>query len=167
MFISERLADDHVLAKFDCGNDHLNDWLQDAALQQQAAAYSSTFVWCDGTLEVLGYFAISSQSVVADSLPKKVVGKNLAAVPAALIGKLALDRSLQRQEEEFGGHLLVDAERRICRAGAEGPAVRVVLVDAIDERAFRFYKKYGYNPVAPDSMRLYRKISAIRADLDL
>ena len=143
----------------------MNRWLKNAALQQQSAGYSSSFVWTHDSPHVLAYYAIIGQSVTSDSLPNAVTGTNLADVPAALIGKLAVDLSLQ--DDGNGGHLLVDAERRIWKSAQEGPGLRVVLVDAIDDAAEGFYEHFGYKPTGTIERRFYRKLSAIARDLNL
>jgi hypothetical protein len=53
-----------------------------------------------------------------------------------LIRSVALDRRLQGRG--LGGALLADALTRILTATAAGPAVRLVVVDAIDDDAAAF-----------------------------
>jgi GNAT superfamily N-acetyltransferase len=75
-------------------------------------------------------------------------------VPAALIGKLALDQSLQSRG--FGGALLVDALERILSASHSGPAVKLVIVHAYSDHARRMYHGYGFSdiPSSPNAMAL-------------
>jgi predicted N-acetyltransferase YhbS len=63
-------------------------------------------------------------------------------VPAALLGKLALDRSLQGQR--LGDVLLADALERIIAASEAGPAVRAIVVDAATDRGRALYSRFGF-----------------------
>jgi len=45
-------------------------------------------------------------------------------------------------------------------------AARLLVVEAIDDRAIKFYENFGFVRTAPDSNRLVRKISDIAADFD-
>ncbi len=65
-------------------------------------------------------------------------------VPAALIAKLALDRSLHGNQ--LGGVLLADAMERIIAAGEAGPAVRAIVVDASTDAGRSLYARFGFVP---------------------
>jgi GNAT superfamily N-acetyltransferase len=69
-------------------------------------------------------------------------------VPVMVIGRLAIDRSIQGQG--IGPALLRDAVLRTLQA-AEIAGIRAILVHAISERAKRFYEKWGFtsSPVEP------------------
>ena len=85
-------------------------------------------------------------------------------IPAVLLGKLALDRSLHGRG--LGGQLLFDAYQRVLSA-TRTVAARYLAVDAIDTAAVGFYEHYGFirAPVEP-LMRLVRPIRDIQADID-
>jgi GNAT superfamily N-acetyltransferase len=81
------------------------------------------------------------------------------AVPVVLLGRLAVDRTVQGQG--LGAHLLIDALRRTeCLAEAVG--IRAVEVDAIDDAARRFYLKFGFGPLADDPNHLFLPLHVIR-----
>jgi len=63
-------------------------------------------------------------------------------VPAALVGKLALDRSLHGQR--LGEVLLADALIRVIEASQSGPAVRAIVVDAATDRGRALYTRFGF-----------------------
>lgn len=84
-------------------------------------------------------------------------------VPVALLGRLAVDRSVPGQG--WGAFMLVDALRRI-ESVAEQIGIRAVEVDAIDEAAKAFYLKYGFVPLTDDVRHLFLPIDIVRK-LDL
>jgi hypothetical protein len=69
--------------------------------------------------------------------------------------------SLQGQGQ--GGILLADAVERIVVA-TRTVAARIVVVDALHERAVTFYEHCGFNPI-PGTLRLVKKVSDVAAAL--
>ncbi len=63
----------------------------------------------------------------------------------------------------LGGQLLIDALETVT-AAANVAGGRLVVVDAIDERAHGFYARYGFTPIA-GSMRLFARIDAVSASI--
>ena len=84
------------------------------------------------------------------------------SIPAVLLARLALGASLHG--EGLGGELLWDALSRAA-AAADIAAARVVVVDAIDDRAARFYAHHGFVAVPENPNRLVQKMSDIHAAL--
>jgi len=85
-----------------------------------------------------------------------------AAAPRRyLLARLALDQSLQGQG--LGGVLLADALERIVVA-TQTVAARIVVVDALHERAATFYENYGFKRI-PGTLRLVQKVSDVAAAL--
>jgi len=80
--------------------------------------------------------------VVASDLPPEVA-KRLPRhpIPAALVGRLAVDRGFARRG--LGSILLADAVKKTMTA-AETVAMTVVIVDPIDETARAFYAAFGF-----------------------
>lgn len=156
LFHSQRLQPTvHHLVGFDCGVATLNHWLNHAAAQEAAKRVANTFVWVppDST-EVVAYYALCGHVLARDNAPSRI-GRGVAdPIPAALIAKLALSDKLHGQG--LGGQLLRDALERIVRSSLAGPAVRVIIVDAIDETAATFYRRYGFRdaPTVPNRLLL-------------
>jgi GNAT superfamily N-acetyltransferase len=160
VFVSRPLADADDLTAFDSGNDTLDTWLADHARTAQAKRVSRTFVWTDRD-RVVGYYTISAHLLRREDLPTKLARGNPTQIPAVLLGRLALDRSLHGQGH--GGELLADALRRVVTA-TETVAARFVVVDAIDESAFAFYRHHGFAPI-PQTDRLVQKLTDVAAAL--
>ncbi|MEX2311407.1 MAG: GNAT family N-acetyltransferase, partial [Rhodospirillales bacterium] len=61
----------------------------------------------------------------------------------------------------LGAFLLIDALNRILLA-TQALAVHAVVVDAKDEAAVRFYRKYGFIPFTGEGRRLFLPMATIR-----
>ncbi|WP_337177777.1 GNAT family N-acetyltransferase [Paludisphaera sp.] len=156
----ERLAARHDRSAFDCGRPTLTDWLKQRAAQFEKRDLARAYVAVRaGQAEVVGYYAISNHRVAYDALPADQA-KNLPRlnVPVVLLGRLAVDRSAQGLG--LGSLLLIDALRRAQHL-AEQVGVRAVEVDAIDEDARRFYRRFGFTQLLDDPNHLLLPMQAI------
>lgn len=89
-------------------------------------------------------------------------GRPLLPIPTILIARLAVDR--RHHGRRVGSRLLAEALRRAV-AASDAIAARLVVVDAIDERAADFYRRWGFIEVPENPGRRYRKIADIRRSL--
>jgi GNAT superfamily N-acetyltransferase len=135
---------------------------QDAEVAVLAGGHARTFVWHGGDKVVVAYFSLAAHLVVRADLPPRLGRGSPDAIPAVLLARLALDRSLQGQG--LGGELLVDALSRAVQA-SEVAAARLVVVDAIDEAAAAFYEHHGFVAVPGNRQRLVQKVNDIAAAL--
>lgn len=161
MFRTEALAEAHYLATFTCGNDDLDRWLKNAALTSGRAGNSRTYVWLLDTDEVAAYFAIAPTAVKGKLLPPKLAHGAPEFVPGFLLAKLALHQQFRGERVSgvrFGEVLLMSALRVILESAAAAGG-RVVVVDAIDERAIQFYQRNRFRLLSPESDRLALKMS--------
>jgi len=159
---SELLDERHRLDAFDCGHPSLDEWLKRSALHAQAMRTARSFVWHGGDGNVVGYFSLAAHLVQRAGMPKRVGHGSPSSIPAVMLARLALNRSLHGQG--LGGELLWDALSRAL-AASEIAAARLVVVDAIDEPAARFYAHHGFTRVPGDAHRLVQKISDVAAAL--
>lgn len=159
----ERLDHAHDLSNFRSGNDALDSWLINHALASQRMDSARTFVLVDGRA-VVGYFSLTMGSVLRADAPQGLV-RGLPAYPVgvALLARLAVQSD--RQREGIGALLLTEALRKAVVAG-EAAAARLVVVDAVDEAAVRFYAHHGFLAVPEHPLRLYRRMKDVRASLD-
>jgi len=159
----ERLDQHHDLSGFHCGNDDLDDWLHRHALAAQQMDSARTFVLVRRG-RVVGYFSLTMGSVLRADAPAKLV----RGLPAYPVGMVLLARLAVAQTEQgtgLGALLLAEALRKAVAAG-EAAAARLVVVDAIDDDAVRFYERFGFIPAPEDTRRLYRRLKDIRASLE-
>ena len=160
-FRTEPLTVAHDLSAFSSGEDETDTWLRHNALRAQQRGSARTRVLVHpGQSQVLGYYAIAPHDTHRESLPGAAAG-GLRVVPGYLIAQFAVDRSLQGQG--LGGDLLYDALQTVV-AASDMAGGRLVVVDAIHEKAVHFYEHYGFIRIGT-TLRLYAKISRIRSSL--
>lgn len=70
------------------------------------------------------------------------------------IGRLAVD--LKVQGRGLGGALLADALRRVL---VSAPAASALLVDAKDDKAVDFYRRYWFTPLAGQPRTLFLPVA--------
>lgn len=159
---SEALREHHDTSVFDSGNVDLDRWLRDHVLHASAMNTGRTFVWHSGNGVVVAYFTLAAHVMARESLTKRTGRGSPNVIPAILLARLALDRSLQGQG--LGAELLWDALSR-AEAANRQVAARLVVVDAIDQRAASFYEHFGFEPIPGNTTRLVQKMSSIDAAL--
>lgn len=122
------------------------------------------FVLTDDGKTVVGYYSLSQFSVWLSDLPPSMTAKlpKYPAVPATLIGRLALDKRFRGRG--IGELLLMDALAR-CLAVSKLVASAAVIVDAKDETAKGFYVKYGFLELLRAEKRLFIPIGTVEAML--
>lgn len=146
---------------FDCGYQMLNDYLKKYARQNHEKGIAKTFVAISQgkSLRIDGYYTLSSTVIEFDSMPKSYRQKMPKyPIPAILIGKLAVDNSVQGKG--LGGELLVDALLRIVKVSGE-IGIFAVRVDAINLKAKEFYLKYEFIPFSDQNLSLFLPIKTI------
>ena len=89
--------------------------------------------------------------VLSEELPQDLAKKLPRKIPGIRLGRLAVKRSVQGQG--LGELLLVDAIERARRV-LEHVGVHALFVDAKDEQAAAFYRKYSFRPLPSDPLRL-------------
>lgn len=161
IWMIRRLDKNHDRTTFECGQPLLDEWIKDRASQFDRRDLSRTFVaTLPDCVRVVGYYAISTHRVVHEVLPTdEAKGLPRLDVPVVLIGKLAVDRSVQGQG--LGALLLVDALRRSLQI-SEQVGIRAVEVDAIDDAARNFYLKFGFRSLLDDPRHLFLSMAEVR-----
>lgn len=156
------LTDAHDLSAFDCGEAVLNDWLRQRAAKNESR-FSRTYVVA-ADARVVAYYCVSAGAVERAASPGKLRRNAPDAVPIAVIGRLAVDRTVGGRG--LGADLLGDALRRIA-AISRSIGIAAVLVQAKDDRARRFYlacAEFIEHPA--DSRTLYLPIETVIAAFD-
>lgn len=144
----------HDVKFFNSGNEILDRWLQQTARQHQKNAISQTFVLVDTDApnRVFGFYALSLRSMTpSEALPIDVAKKLPSNVPGITLARLAVDE--REQGKRYGEDLLVDAMFR-ARNASKGVGGWALFVDAKDEKAAAFYRKYGFIPLPSDPLVL-------------
>jgi GNAT superfamily N-acetyltransferase len=150
----------HDRSSFSCGSPELDRYLRDFASQDIRRDVARVFVASGAESTVLGYYSLSAASFRRDDLPAEHA-KRLPRypVPAALLGRLAVDERVSGQG--LGAHLLVDALERV-RLASETLAVHAVILDAMDDSAAAFYRKFGFMMFPESGRRLFLPMATTR-----
>lgn len=157
----EPLGQDHDRAAFSCGKEPLDRYIKEQANQDARRHYAAPFVLVErGRKMVLGYYTLSSFGVNLKDLPGDTIRKlpRYPLVPATLLGRLAVDQN--HHGKGLGELLLMDALRRsLDQADVIGSAV--VVVDAMDQEAWRFYRNFEFIPFQNHKGRLFLPMMTI------
>lgn len=137
---------------FDCGEPSLNEWLRERALSNEASRASRTFVFASSDGTVLGYYCLSLYAVDRALGPGRFTRGQPRMVPAALIGRLAVD--IRMAGRGLGGSLLQDAVNRALTI-AVNAGMRAIVVEAMHEDAAAFYRRHGFESTREDPLTLY------------
>lgn len=148
------LEEHHRREEFDCGVEALNTYLRQYARQNHEKRIARTFAAVDENGGILGYYSLASASIEYRLLPHDYAKRlpRYRSIPAAIIARLAVDR--RGQGKGLGTRLLGDALRRVLLASDE-IGIKVVLVDAKDEAAKRFYQGFGFRELSDAPMTLF------------
>jgi predicted GNAT family N-acyltransferase len=159
-FVIEPLGTKHDRAAFSCGVPAMDAYLHKQARQDLKKRVAAPFVITPDGKTIAGYYTLSQYAVKLDAVPDELVRKlpKYPMVPATLIGRLAVDSKFRGQG--LGETLLMDALKRSLRSSKELASAAVV-VDAIDEAAAAFYKKYGFIPLPKIERRLFLAMGTV------
>lgn len=152
----------HRTDEFACGVERLDTWLRAYAGQGQMRDASRTFVVAEDGGGVVAYYTLVAAQLdhsAATDAVRQGMSKHFP-IPVALFARLAVDRT--RHGSGLGGALLADAMRRSVRA-ADEVGIRAVIVDALDDSAAAFYRRFGFEALAPDGLLLMSTVAQLRA----
>jgi ribosomal protein S18 acetylase RimI-like enzyme len=158
--VVERLSNAHDRSEFRCGNDPLDNFLKKLAGQYEKRRLGRTLVAVErGEIRVLGYYTSAAGSFAIDALPvaaRKGLPKH--PLPTVHLGRLAVDQSCQgkRLGETLLFHFLHNALAVSADLG-----VFAVDVRATDEKAGRFYVRYGFIPLLDVPLHFYLMIGTV------
>lgn len=158
----ERLSKNHDRTGFDCGDKKLNEFLQKTARQHAKREISRTFVLIDNELPqtILGYYTLT----VCEVMPGEISDRYPFPMPAAKLARLAICAC--NQKNGFGENLLLNAMERSARISEDAGLVGM-FVDAIDDKAAGYYKRFGFIPTENNPLVLYLPIATIRQAFEI
>jgi GNAT superfamily N-acetyltransferase len=156
------LARHHDRSRFDCGVPELNSFLRATARQHGDKGISRTFVLSDQEKPeaILGYFTLTLCEVRTEHLPAAYANKYPQhGLPAVRLARLAVSGKYQRKG--YGGLLLAEAIHRTVLI-AEQAVLIGLFVDAKDERAHKFYERYGFVSLPGHVLQLFLPLETLR-----
>lgn len=157
----EPLDKAHDRAGFASGAPELDRYIRELASQDVRRDVARVFVAVpQGSPAVCGFYSLGASSFKREKLPS-AQAKRLPhyPVPAALLGRLAVAEGMQGRGQ--GAFLLMDALHRVLLA-SQTLAVHAMIVDARDDAASRFYRKYGFIPFADNERQLLLPMATLR-----
>ncbi len=146
----ELLTKDHLISSFDSGDLSLNTWLRKNGLKNQETGASRTFVVHINNT-VVGYYCLATGSVMHHQSPGKIKRNMPNPIPIIVLGRLAVDITVQNQG--IGKGLLKDALLR-TKIVSYDAGVKALLVHALSLNACNFYKRFGFIESPIDEMTL-------------
>lgn len=148
-------AKKHQRAKFTCGEATLDRYIREQATQHHRDGVATTHVLIDDDHPgvIIGYYSLSAAQLLLEDL-EEVDRKRLPKypVPAIRMGRLAV--ALDEQKKGYGDYLVGHAVAK-CLALRESLGVRVLIVDALNDSAARFYQAYGFRSTGTDARAFY------------
>lgn len=143
----------HNKKLFDCGNESLNSFLQNYAMQNNKNNASRTYVSiCHNNNMVAGYYTLTYGSVSHVQATEKVKKRMPNyPIPVMILARLAV--SQQYQKLGLGKGLLKDALLRTLQA-SNIAGLKAVIAHAKDNKAKKFYLQYGFEESALDEYHL-------------
>ncbi|MCP1469453.1 GNAT superfamily N-acetyltransferase [Sphingobium sp. OAS761] len=158
----EPLTAAHGVSGFSCGKPSLDRWLQTRALANQEKGFTAVMVVHDGG-QVIGYYGLAPTSIIPAQLPRSIrTGQPPDPVPCLLLAQLATDQSWVGKG--IGAGLLKHALQR-CVTASRLIGGRAMVVNAVDDEAAAFWRRWGFLPSKDDPLILFRSIGDIAASL--
>ncbi len=152
----------HDRTAFSCEHEPLNAYIRQRASQDVKKHVAAVFVLTPDGKTIAGYYTLSQYAVDSGSVPEETM-RNLGLpkykdLPATLLGRLA--RSLSFKGQRVGELLLVSALKQALDH-SQRIASMSVIVDAKDDTAKTFYRKYGFLELPDHPNRLFLPMKTI------
>jgi predicted GNAT family N-acyltransferase len=155
-FRFELLGANHDRAAFSCEHERLNTYLKQQAGQDVRKRVAAVYVLTPDGKTVAGYYTLSQYTIDAGELPEELARRlrvpKYDKLPATLLGRLA--RSEAFRGAKLGEILLMGALKKSLEHSRNIASLAVV-VDAKDEKAAAFYRRYGFIDLADHHDRLF------------
>jgi len=162
-FRFETLGDGHDRSLFRCGDEALDRYFQTQVTQDIRRRITNCFVMVETAAnQVAAYYTLSAASIPLVDLPPEE-GKRLPrypTLPAVRIGRLAVDQHFQRRG--LGELMLMNTVHRTIQDAA---AAFALLVDAKNDQAVAFYRRYGFRPIADKPRTLFLPLATAQKTL--
>ena len=153
----------HDRSAFRCGDAALDRYFAQLVSQDTKRLIASCHIAIDKESErIAGFYTLAAGAVAIEDLPEDIARRlpRYAAVPAARVGRLAVDRDFQ--SHGLGKALLGNAAER---ALASAVTAFALVVDAKDDRAAQFYERCGFRPLIGHQLAMFLPLSMAQAGL--
>jgi len=152
-FVIESLGEQHNRAAFRCSDHHITNYFRRHALLNTQSRIANAWVVRDRDTDlVVGFYTLSTASVDFNAIPEQFsVNLPRYPVPAALLGRMGVDRRYERQG--FGRRLVIDALMRVYYQDVM--AVYGMVVDPKEGVRDFYTQNFGFVPLTDGSARLF------------
>ncbi|HSY13336.1 MAG TPA: GNAT family N-acetyltransferase [Verrucomicrobiae bacterium] len=152
----------HNRAAFSCEHEALNAYIQRQASQDIKKHVAAVFVLTADGKTIAGYYTLSQYALDSSGVPEETMRSlglpKYKDLPATLLGRLA--RSLSFKGQRVGELLLMSALKQALDHSLRIASMAVV-VDAKDDPAKTFYKKYGFLELPDHPNRLFLPMKTV------
>ena len=147
-FLSRDQFSKSQIKSFDCGDDSLNNWLrQFSGVSHKKGITTMLMVPRDENTPILGYSTVCASSVERNRLaPTHQKGLAGYPVPIVLIARFAIAKEMQGRG--LGRRMIMHIYKTVLESVERGLGSRGIMVDAKDESAVNFYRKYDLEVLA-------------------
>lgn len=152
-FRLEPLSDAHDRCLFNCGEEALDRYFRTQATQDIRRQVAKCFVAVEAaTGRLAAYYTLSASSIPILDLPPEDAKRlpRYPTVPALRIGRLAVAGRFQGRA--LGGAMLADATSRALKGDA---GAFMLVVDAKNDQAVAFYRRYEFRAVVSQPRTLF------------
>jgi ribosomal protein S18 acetylase RimI-like enzyme len=157
----------HDRAAFSCGESRIDNFIKSTASRQQDEDLSRICVAClDDSPAVVGYYALNNHAVVISTLPDKVRARlpNYDSIGAIYLSIVGVHSAYQGNG--LGSHLMAHAFGR-CVEIADRAGAYFVVLDALNERAAKLYRRLGFEDLPGHSLRMLITMKVVRRAVEL
>jgi predicted GNAT family N-acyltransferase len=152
----------HNRTAFSCEHEALNTYIQRQASQDIKKHVAAVFVLTADGKTIAGYYTLSQYALDSSGVPEETMRSlglpKYKDLPATLLGRLA--RSLSFKGQRVGELLLMSALKQALDHSLRIASMAVV-VDAKDDPAKTFYKKYGFLELPDHPNRLFLPMKTV------
>jgi GNAT superfamily N-acetyltransferase len=136
---------DHDRAAFSCGNAALDRYIREQASQDVKRSLAAVFIIApkDAPKTIAAYYTLSSRELKIEQLPPEIAKRagKYGYIGVTLLGRMAVDEKYKGKG--LGALALINALEKSLIASRD-VASWAVFVEAIDDGAAAFYRKYGF-----------------------
>ncbi|WFU14452.1 GNAT family N-acetyltransferase [Bradyrhizobium sp. CB3481] len=153
----------HDRAAFSSGVVRVDNFLKNNSGSQQDNDLTRVSVAClDDQIEVVGYYALNSHAIDITTLPEPIRKKlpRYPTIPAIYLSMIGF--SDKYRGRGGGSHLLADALKNCVRV-ADIAGSHMVVLDALNERAAKLYRLFGFVDLPNHAPRMTVSMKVLRA----
>lgn len=159
-FIIEPLNNKHDRAAFSCSSPELERYVKQQLGQDLRKYATIPYILTPDHRTIAGFYTLSQYSITLVDIPANIAQMfpKYPVVSATLLGRLAVAN--QYLGQKLGELLLTDAQRRALQLSKQA-ASAALIVDAKDDKALAFYKKYNFIELPRVERRLFKPMATI------